>query len=89
MNEELKPCKGIRLRAEAKHQPVDRGMQVKIRLRTLKKDSCPGCRECAEIRRRIGLLGTTETARLYGLDQVEHGRRYRLRLGSPKEGSNV
>jgi len=71
-------CAGIRLRAEAKQQPVDRGMQVKIRLRYLKKESCPGCEACMEIRRRISLLGTLSSLR--GLDEIKHGSRYRLRL---------
>ena len=75
---EQETCKGIRLRAEAKQQPVDRGMQVKIRLRILKRESCPGCGACAEIRRRIGLLGIL--SRLHGLDEIKHGSRYRLRL---------
>lgn len=74
----MENCKGLRFRAEAKLQAVDRGFQSKFRFRLLKKESCPGCRECAEIWRRISLLGIA--VKLHGLEGVQHGSRYKLKL---------
>jgi hypothetical protein len=71
-------CKGIRVRAEAKLQAVDRGFQVKYRFRLLKRESCPGCADCREVRHRMLYLG--RGVNLHGLEGVKHGSRYKLRL---------
>lgn len=71
-------CPGLHYRASIEHYPGHRGFSARFRLRLLKSESCPGCPDCAEIARRVSLLG--KGAWVDNIGECRHGRKYRLKL---------
>lgn len=71
-------CKGIFYRISVEQYPGHRGFSTRVRARLLKSESCPGCQECAEVTRRVALIGSG--AWVDNLQEKTHGQRCRLAL---------
>lgn len=69
-------CKGIIFRANVTHYVTGINIGQKIRLRQLKRKSCPGCNKCRWIYDQIEEVN--EDWPIIGIDKVKNGKLYTI-----------
>mgnify|MGYP000097138075 CR=1 FL=1 len=69
-------CNGLIYRAKVNHYATNDEIVFEIRLRKLKKKSCPGCEKCDWLYEAIGEI--CEDWPVEGICDVEHGKLYTL-----------
>ena len=70
------PCKGLWFRINHDRAMTQRGVSLRIQMRLLKKDSCPGCPKCIDLKYKLFTLrGMVDNLHL-----KQHGQKCRLRL---------
>jgi hypothetical protein len=75
----METCPGQHYRCDIEQFKSDRGFSARVRFRKLIKESCPGCEACAEVIRRISLLGKGG-AYVDNLAVARHGEKFKIKL---------
>ena len=70
-------CKGLWFRISKESYTTERGASLRIQMRLLKKESCPGCSRCMHIKHILQLKGASI---INNLHLKKHNDKCRLRL---------